>query len=382
MKKALILGCGLMGRVMAQDLSRDGEFSITIVDPSAAALAAVASLPAVEARALALESASQITALASEAEVVLGALPSHLGMMAMEGVIEAGKPYCDIAFMIEDPRSLNAKAVERGAVVIYDCGVAPGITNILSNYELGRFDELERLQLYVGGLPKVRNLPYEYKAPFAPADVLEEYTRPARVVEGGEMVVKAALSEIERMHFEGVGSVEAFNTDGLRSLVELPVPQMSEKTIRYPGHAGLMQTLRESGFLSKHPLKLADGSEVAPLELTQALLFPQWKYQPGEADMTLFRVVASGKLNGVRGRVCHEMVDHYDAASDISSMGRTTAFPCAIVARWLAEGSFDRPGVHAPEVIGGEPELWHRLRDELAKRGVIFKEVHEFEADE
>jgi hypothetical protein len=168
----------------------------------------------------------------------------------------------------------------------------------MAGYAVTQLEPCERLEVYVGGLPAVRSWPWEYKAPFAPSDVIEEYVRPARYVAHGELVVREALSEPEPFEMVGVGTLEAFNTDGLRTLARtLDVPHMKEKTLRYPGHIELMRVLRQLGLFSREPIEV-DGVWVSPLALTSKLLFPQWTYGEGEEDLTVLRVVAEGKLGG------------------------------------------------------------------------------------
>jgi saccharopine dehydrogenase-like NADP-dependent oxidoreductase len=246
----------------------------------------------------------------------------------------------------------------------------------MAGYAASRLAPFQSLEIYVGGLPRERRWPYDYKAGFAPFDVIEEYTRPARVVAHGRVVVKEALSEPERMDFPAVGTLEAFNTDGLRSLIHtLDVPFMKEKTLRYPGHIQLMEAFRETGFFSKEPLRVGDVS-VRPLDVLATLLFPKWTFAEGEADLTVLRVVAEGLENGQPARYSWDLLDRFDAATGLRSMSRTTAFPATIVAGLMLEGAFRRPGVHAPETLGREPGLLERLLRELLARGVSVTEHH------
>jgi saccharopine dehydrogenase-like NADP-dependent oxidoreductase len=169
----------------------------------------------------------------------------------------------------------------------------------------------------------------------------------------------------------GVGTLEAFNTDGLRSLVHtLNVPFMKEKTLRYPGHIELMRAFRELGLFSKQPLAVGEAT-VRPLDVTAALLFPKWTFEDGEADLTVLRVVAQGLEDGRPTRYDWDLLDRYDPETGLRSMSRTTAFPAAIMAGLMLEGAFRRPGVHAPESVGREPGLLDRVLAELEDRGVV-----------
>lgn len=373
MTKALVLGAGMVGSVMAFDLARHGH-DVTIADASDANLAnAAARAPGkIHTTKADLGDAPTISALAHAADVVLGALPSKLGFAAMKAVIQAGRPYCDISFMTEDFESLDALAKSHGVTVVADCGVAPGMSHILSAHGAGLLDDCREIEIYVGGLPRERRWPFEYKAAFSPADVIEEYTRPSRLVEHGHVVVREALSEPQLMDFPHVGTLEAFNTDGLRSLTtSLRVPFMKEKTLRYPGHIALMRAMRETGLFSTTPIEVK-GQRVVPLEVTSALLFPKWTYEPGEADLTVMRVIARGSKSGTLLTHAWNLFDVYDPATNCSSMARTTAFPCTIVAGFLARGHFHEPGVHAPEHLASVPGLVDTLLAELAERGVKY----------
>jgi saccharopine dehydrogenase-like NADP-dependent oxidoreductase len=306
-------------------------------------------------------------------DVVLGALSSSLGLSTLRAVIEAGKTYCDISFMAEDPATLDALARAHGITAVVDCGVSPGVSNVAIGRAVAELDVTDRIEILVGGLPVVRRWPYEYKAPFAPHDVIEEYTRPARIVERGEVVVREALSEPELVDFPGVGTLESFNTDGLRSLIgSFPqVPEMLEKTLRYPGHIALMRVLRETGYFSKDEI-VVGSARVRPLDVTAALLFPKWSFDEGEEDLTVCRVRVDGKKGGIEKRYEWELHDTYDAATRTRSMSRCTGFPATIMARMLADGRFRRPGVHAPEACGAVPGILETMLAELAARGVRY----------
>jgi lysine 6-dehydrogenase len=373
MASVIVLGAGMVGSVLAGDLSSDKSLRVTVADRRAEALRRAAEMAAgraMETVEADLSDPSRVRELVAGHDLAVGALSSGIGYRAMEAVIAAGVNYCDISFMPEDPLELDGAARERGVTVVPDCGVAPGMSNVLAAEAAGQLDEAERIEIYVGGLPRERRWPFEYKAAFSPADVLEEYTRPARLVEGGRVVTREALSEPELIDLPGVGTLEAFNTDGLRSLIRtLKVPDMKEKTLRYPGHAALMRALRETGLMGKEPVRVGDA-EVRPIELLSALLFPKWMYQEGEEDLTVMRVVAEGEAAGVRTRVMWDMLDMHDG--ERTSMARTTAFPAAIVARMILDGAVKGPGVIPPERLGQSPELFDRLIAEHERRGVHY----------
>jgi saccharopine dehydrogenase-like NADP-dependent oxidoreductase len=376
MIRALVLGSGMVGSVMATDLAADRGFTVTAADARPEALARVAeraarlSVPLATVQAD-LSSPAELARLASRADIVLGALSSHLGLTALRAVIEAGKNYCDISFMAEEAAELDDLARSRGVTCVVDMGVAPGMSNLLAGVAARQLHPCQSLEIYVGGLPRERRWPFQYKAAFSPADVIEEYTRPARIVEHGAVVVRPALSEPVLIDLPGVGTLEAFNTDGLRSLAStLKVPFMKEQTLRYPGHIELMRIFRETGLFSKQPITVK-GATVIPLELTSALLFPEWTYGPGEEDLTVMRITA----RSASGRsVTWDLLDVFDRPTATTSMARTTAFPCTITAREIAAGRVRRPGVAPPELLADDEGFVARLMAELKSRGVVYQE--------
>lgn len=375
MTKAMVLGAGRVGAVMAADLARDPAFSVTVADVREESLARAREWSGGKVKTVRLDlvSPAAIKDAVGPYDLVLGSLASHLGFEALRAVIEAGKNYSDISFMPEDAIDLDSLARERGVTAVVDIGVAPGMSNLLAGYEAGRMDRCDSIEIYVGGLPKVRSWPFEYKAGFSPADVIEEYTRPSRIVEHGKIVVREALSEPELMNLPHVGTVEAFNTDGLRSLAyTMKVPFMKEKTLRFPGHIELMRVFRETGLFSKDELKVGDAT-VRPLDVISALMFPKWNYGPGEADLTVMRIVNIGERGGQRVRVTWDLYDEYDAATGWTSMARTTAFPATIMARLLASGKFKRPGVIPPELAASGPGVVDALLAGLKERGVKYQ---------
>ena len=368
------MGCGMVGSAIAMDLAQDPGLRVTVADVREAPLAEVARRFGVRTlRADLLSDLGTLARTVAPFDVVVGALPSRFGLSTLRAIIEAGKHYVEISFMPEDPLVLGSLARERGVVAVVDCGVAPGSSNVILGWATSVLDPCEAIHVKVGGLPAVRTWPYAYKAPFAPSDVIEEYTRPARMVEHGEVVVYEALSGAELVDVPGIGTLEVFNTDGLRTLLTtMNVPHMTEKTMRWPGHIELMRVLRDTGFFAQEPI-VVGGREVVPLDVTSALLFPKWTFAPGEEDITVLRVEAIGKKDGQRVRMIWDMIDRYDASSDTRSMSRTTGFPAAIVTRWLAQGRVKEPGVYAPEMIGRMPGLCDEMLGQLRERGIDFR---------
>jgi len=372
-KRVTVLGCGRVGATLARDLAADPALDVSVVDADQRNLDGIASL-GVQTRRMDLGATETIASAVENCDVAVGALPSMLGFRALETVIACGKPYCDISFMAEDGLQLDAIARERSVSAVIDCGVAPGLANMMIGRCHAELDHTEDVTLYVGGLPKVRHWPYEYAAPFSPADVVEEYTRPARLIEHGRVVVKPALSDAELVDFPGIGTLEACNTDGLRSLIHtIDAVHMREKTLRYPGHFELMRVLRETGFFLKDAIDLG-GQAVRPIDVTSRLLFPKWSRPDGESEFTVLRVVVAGRKAGASLRYQFDLYDETDARTGQTSMARTTAFPAAIVARMLASGTFAEPGVHPPETLCRDRRIFDQVISELAQRGVVVEE--------
>jgi saccharopine dehydrogenase-like NADP-dependent oxidoreductase len=227
----------------------------------------------------------------------------------------------------------------------------------------------------VGGLPEIREWPYEYKAVFSPVDVIEEYTRPARYIENGQLIVKPALSDPELLNFQGIGTLEAFNTDGLRSLAHtVKCPNMKEKTLRYPGHIEKMRVLRETGFFSQEEIEVR-GIRIKPMDLTASLLFPKWKLKEGEVDITVMQVMVEGKKDGKKVSYTWDLYDKYDPATQIHSMARTTGYSATVALRMIADGIYTHKGISVPEYIGKQPECVAYLLTGLKERGVVYRET-------
>ena len=369
MSRIVVLGGGLVGRVIARDLARDEDLAVIVADGSEATRSRLKA-EGLRTVALDLTDDAAVRRATADADVVVGAAPGHMGFRLLRLVVEAGKPYADIAFMPEDFLELDGLARERGVTAVVDCGVAPGLSNLLCGRAEHEFDSVERMLVLVGGLPKHRVWPFEYRVVFSAVDVIEEYTRPARWVEHGRLVTKPALTDVEPVDLPRVGTVEAFNTDGLRSLAKtLHAPFMKEKTLRWPGHVEKMRMLRETGFLSQEPIEVA-GMRVRPYDVTTRLLFEAWRLPEGEADLTVMRVEATGTVGGARQTWTWDLYDEADLASGFHSMARTTGFPCAIVARLLARGELKRPGVQPPERLAGDDRFFGRMMDGLRERGV------------
>lgn len=367
--KVVVLGAGMVGRAMAIDLSKENQ--VLSVDRDPEALGLLPKTPKLTTAKADLSDAKAVTSIISEADVVVGAVPGFMGYKTLETVIRAGKNIVDISFFPEDPFKLDDLAKSMGVIAVMDAGVAPGMSNlILGSYQ--NDTEVTDFTCYVGGLPQERTWPYEYKAPFSPIDVIEEYTRPSRVVEQGVVVQKVALSEPELMNFPEVGTLEAFNTDGLRSLIHtMDIPNMKEKTLRYPGHIELMRVLRETGFFGSDKM-LINGQSVRPIDLTTALLFPKWKLGETEPEFTIMNILVKGQQAGQSFYHKYELLDRYDPITKTSSMARTTGYTCTAITQLVLDGDYTQQGISPPEYVGATSGCLDAVLEYLSQRGVIY----------
>jgi len=365
-----VLGAGLVGHAIVLDMARDGDTEVRAVDRDSSVLEPLASAAGVCTVEADLSRAESIRDAVADADLVINAVPGFMGFETLRAVIDAGRNVVDIAFFPEDPFLLDDLARERGVTAVVDCGVAPGLCNVTLGYLETQLDRIDSYSCYVGGLPRQRDWPFEYRACFSPADVLEVYARPARLVENGREVVRPGLSEREFMNFPGIGTLEAFNTDGLRSLVRtMDIPDMKEKTLRYPGHAELMRVFRETGFLNKDPIEVC-GQSIAPRDLTSALIFEHWKLRECEEDLTVMQVVVEGQSGGQRVTYTYDLLDLYDTKTGTTSMARTTGYTCTVVARQVARGLFRQPGINPPEFVGREEGCYQDLLAGLERRNI------------
>ena len=375
--KVIILGAGLVGGPMAIDLNKDEKFKVTVVDYSESALKSLkAKCPEVAVIQKDLSNPEDVTALVSDYDLVINAVPGFMGFETAKAIIKAGKNSTCIAFYEEDPFELDQLAKDNDVTMIMDCGVCPGMNNALIMEAAQKLDEVENVITYVGGLPEIREWPSEYKAVFSPIDVIEEYVRPARYLENGFEVVRPALSDPEYIFFPEIGTLEAFNTDGLRTLAKtIAAPNMKEKTLRYPGHIEKMMVLRELGFFSKEKSININGQKTSPLDVTAQVLFPNWKLKPGESDITVFQCIIEGSKNGQKLRYTIDMFDKYCPETDVISMARTTGYTATLALRMIADNLYTHKGISPPEYMGKIPECMAFMRKGLEERGIVYHET-------
>ena len=369
-KKIAVLGAGLVGSAIATDLS--AHFQVTSVDVNEHALDLLAQR-GIDTHRMDVTDRHALQRFVASFDLVVGAVPGFLGFQTARTVIEAAKNMVDISFFSEDPFELDELARKKKVTIITDCGVAPGMGNIILGYH-NKNMKVHSYECLVGGLPVVREWPYEYKAVFSPIDVIEEYTRPARYVQHGAVVIKEALSDPELISFKGIGTLESWNSDGLRSLITTMshIPNMIEKTLRYPGCIEYLRVLRASGFFSYGEIEV-NGVRVRPIDVTAKLLFPKWKLKPGEEEFTVMRIRIEGEERGTKKTYEYNLLDRTEKSSGTLSMARTTGYTCTAAVHLVLNGHFDRPGVSPPEYLGEAADNFQRIMTHLEARGVHYE---------
>ncbi|MFL2575407.1 MAG: saccharopine dehydrogenase family protein [Flavobacteriales bacterium] len=365
MKKIIVLGAGLVGGVMAEDLSKNHE--VTSVDISQKNLDKLKSNN-IKKICLDISKSKSLKNVIKDFDLVIGAVPGFMGYKMMQDVIEAKKNIVDISFYPEDPFGLDELAKKNNVVAVMDCGVAPGMGNVIFGHH-DRSMKISDYECLVGGLPVKREWPYEYQAVFSPIDVIEEYIRPARYIQNKKLIIKEALSETELIEFEEIGTLESWNSDGLRSLIKtMPhVPNMIEKTLRYPGCVEYLKVLRASGFFSYEEIEV-NGTKIKPIDVTSKLLFPKWEMKDGDKDFTIMRIIIKGEENGNQVKYQYNLLDRYE--DNTISMARTTGFTCTAVANLVLDKKYKKTGISPPEYLG---EHFEFIRNYLSERNVIYK---------
>lgn len=368
--KIAVLGGGMVGRAIALDLA--SSFQITSFDINAENLNILKQRNAnIETKQVDLKAYHQYENWLKNFDLVVTAVPGFMGFETLKTVINCGKNIADISFFPEDALQLHELAIKKNVTVITDIGVAPGISNLF----IGKYNEemqINNFEFYVGGLPKIRKKPFEYKAPFSPIDVIEEYNRPARLKENGHIVSKPALTEKHFLQFDNIGTLEAFNTDGLRSILfTMPhIPNIKEQTLRYPGHIDLIIALKEAGFFSEEKINI-NNTLISPLQFTSKILFNDWKLGLEEEELTVLRIIIEGKKNDIEVREEFNMIDRYDPVTKTASMSRTTGYTCTSAVHLIAKKLFTEKGVYPPELVGKNKTCFNFVINHLQERNIF-----------
>jgi len=372
MSNVIVLGAGMVGSTMAIDMAKNHQVTLTDLsqDVLGKAKQKCNSLTICQ---LDVTNKEELKKTIKQFDLVICAVPGFLGFETLRAIIEAEMNVIDISFFPENSLQLDALAKEKKVTAIVDCGVAPGMDNII----LGHYNETMKLtdfECLVGGLPKTKKWPFCYKAPFSPIDVIEEYTRPARYVEHSVEVVREPLTDCDYVEFDKVGTLESFNSDGLRSIIyTMPhIANMKEKTLRYPGHVEYVKVLKESGFFSQEKIDVK-GYMVSPLDFTSKILFNEWKLGETEEELTVMRVTVKGEnAKGKIEEVTYNLHDEYCKATETSSMARTTGYTATAAANMFLEGLFSEKGVFPPELVGKYEVCFNYVLNYLKERNIHY----------
>jgi len=372
MSNIIVLGAGMVGSAMAIDLVKNHR--VTLTDISKSVLDKVKQKNKnLTAQQLDVTNRADLQSTIKQYDLVICAVPGFLGFDTLKTIIEAEMNVIDISFFPENSLDLDALAKEKDITAIVDCGVAPGMDNIILGYYNEKL-KLSDFECLVGGLPKEKKWPFCYKAPFSPIDVIEEYTRPARYVEHGKVVVREPLTDCDYVEFDTIGTLESFNSDGLRTLIHTMshIPNMKEKTLRYPGHVEYIRVLKESGFFSEDKIDV-NGQRVSPLDFTSKILFNEWKLGETEEELTVMRISLRGEnADGQIEEIVYNLHDEYSKETNTSSMARTTGYTATAVANLFLDGLFTQKGVFPPELVGKHEDCFAYIIKYLEKRKVHY----------
>jgi lysine 6-dehydrogenase len=375
--RMLVLGAGLQGSACAYDLLQNPAITeVRLADQRVDRLPAFLQSYIGKGRLttiqLDVKDSKAVAAAMAGVQSVMCALPYYLNLPMTEAAIAAGAHFCDLGGnteIVQQQQRLKASAEAKGVTVVPDCGLAPGMVNILAQLGIDRCDSVDSVRIFVGGLPQHPEGPLNYQIVYSIEGVLDYYTTLSWIIRDGKQLQMKALSEIEPIHFDApVGELEAFHTAGGLSTMAFryqgKIPNMEYKTLRYPGHAKIMEAIRELGLLELEPVQVK-GTTVVPREVAIAQMQPRLT-KPNSPDLVALRVVVAGTTGGKPITHTFELVDRYDAAHGISAMMRTTGYSLSITGQLQAEGAVTPAGVHTPdECMPGE-----RYIVELAKRGI------------
>lgn len=355
--RVVVLGTGMIGTTIVSEMARFEEIeSVTAVDVRQESIdkcLEIADNPKVFGKTVTLSTEDDFIKVLEGADVAVGCLPHSLSLTAVKAAIASQCHLVDlVGSMFKEKLELHTQAQEAGVTIIPGCGVAPGITNFLAAQGIEMLDEADEAVLICGGIPRWPVPPLWYQVVFRLESVLGLYTKPAFAIKNGEIVELPALSELESMSFPyPVGDCEAVITDAHSTAFTFKgkVGNLTEKTVRYPGHWEKMKVLGELGFLDNKPIEV-EGVITTPLKISEKILAPKMVGVSNE-DVTVVRVEVKGTKDGKSKNYTWEMVDIYDHERDISSMAKTTALPAALAAKWIAERKILETGVVPIETI-------------------------------
>lgn len=377
--KIIVLGCGNIGSVAAKDLAESlpsAEIVVSDINKSRAKEAASK---------IGQDNVSWIQTDASnhrelvntikKFDLAVGSMPGVMGYKACKASIAAKVDMVDVSYMPEDVMTLNKTALKAKVCIVPDCGMSPGLGSILVGHAVGKLDQIESVHMLNGGLPEKPIPPLGYVITWSVEDLIDMYSRKVSIVKGGKVIQVEAMSGLEKTDFPGIGKLEAFYTDGLRTLLHTVkgAKDMWEKSLRYPGHVEKIKLLKSLGFFDENPVKVG-SLNVSPRIVSAKLLESKLK-RSDVPDIVAMRVVISGTQKDERVTYTYHVLDRYDKNRKVTAMARTTAYTTSIAAQLLAKKVIKEKGVLPPEKIGMNEKLYKKFMDEVKKRKIVVKET-------
>lgn len=372
--KLLSVGCGYIGSFLAEELVHSLDFDKLIICDSTKDKI-VKTAQKLGERILPLQvdisNYSKLLEIIDKVDLVIGLSPGRLGYNVMKACVEKKKDLIDLSFMAEDPFLFQKAALEGGVTIIPDCGVAPGLSNLLIGKSSSQLDEVEGVSIYVGGLPQNPIPPLNYKVTWCVEDLFEEYTRSAKIIRNGKTVEVDALEGLEEIEFAELGKFEAFFTDGVRTLHHtIKANNMWEKTLRYLGHAEKIKFIKKLGLLKKEPMK---SINMSPWEFMVKFWEENFSFFE-EKDFVLMRIKVSGRKGSTKYLHTYEVIDYFDEQRNQTAMGRLTAYTAFAVVKLMIENRIDAKGVIPPEILGMDKNLFEDIDQTLKGKDIEIKE--------
>jgi lysine 6-dehydrogenase len=360
-KRFLILGAGMMGRALAFDIVRSrGKECLTVLDSNKESCESLKDWLDIYVLNLDVKDETKLNELMVSADIVIDALPYQFNLSLMKKAIKAGCNFCDLGGndpIVSQQLALDSDAKSAGVLCVPDCGLAPGMANVLAAHLTSEFERVDVLTIRVGGLPQHPKPPLNYQLVFSVGGLINEYVEKCKTLRGGEITYTEPMTGLESVYFDGLGELEAFNTSGgagwLPEIFQGHINMLDYKTIRHPGHCDIMKDILDSGLAQRIELER---------QLTTMLA-------GDDQDIVLVKIYAEGELNGEKKGIGLEIIDHYDEVNDITAMMRCTSYPTSIIAQLIVDFKIPEHGIRTPEMcVPGDEFLM-----ELAHRGIKVK---------
>ena len=376
--KIIVLGCGNIGSVAAKDLAESlpsAEIVMSDVNKRRAE-EATSKIGHDNVSWVQADASNHIELIRTlkKFDLAVGALPGRMGYRTCKASISAKVDMVDVSYMPEDVMTLNKDALKAKVCVVPDCGMSPGLGSILVGHAISKLDQVNSVHMLNGGLPEKPVPPLDYIITWSAKDLIDMYSRKVNIVKEGKIIQVEAMTGLEEIDFPGVGRLEAFYTDGLRTLLHTVkgVKDMWEKSLRYPGHIEKIKMLKNLGFFDEEPLQIKNLN-VSPREVTAKLLETKLK-RPEIPDIVAMNVEVNGTKDGKHKTYTYNVLDHYDKERRVTAMARTTAYTASVVAQLVAKKAIKEKGVIPPEKIGMNEKLYNEFMSMIKKRKIIVKE--------